>query len=304
MFRQIMVPLDGSAVAEGAIDYAERLVRPSILQAAQRGATIHLVRAVAPVVILNPWGIGTYAAITQDNELELLRTAGYLDQLRRRLSATGIHVRAALLSSCVIANLLEYERQQGIDLVVLASHEQAGCGHLSFGSLLQPLLRRGPAPLFVVPPALDPTSLQHALVPLDGSTGAEQALTLLGHLAPTLVDEVTLLQVVGAQEEEFMAFRYLSSLRQRPELAHLRSQLKVECGDPAERIVDLGRDRLVVLTKHRHWLPSRRLAESIARRLLRDGATALLIARQGTQSVRDDGLGRQPQLSSRFPRVS
>ena len=92
MFRQIMVPLDGSAVAEGAIDYAERLVRPSILQAAQRGATIHLVRAVAPVVILNPWGIGTYAAITQDNELELLRTAGYLDQLRRRLSATGIHV--------------------------------------------------------------------------------------------------------------------------------------------------------------------------------------------------------------------
>jgi hypothetical protein len=63
------------------------LARPSILAAAQRGATIHLVRAAAPVFILDPWGIGTHARIAQDNEADLLWAAGYLDTLRRRRRA-------------------------------------------------------------------------------------------------------------------------------------------------------------------------------------------------------------------------
>jgi nucleotide-binding universal stress UspA family protein len=317
MFRQIMVPLDGSAAAEGAIGYAERLARPSTLQVEQCGATIHLVRAVAPVFILDPWGIGTHARIAQDNEAELLRAAGYLDTLRRRPRATDIPVRtlrqtnqpsltvrAALVTGSLVAGLLEYERQHGIDLVGLASHEQTGLGHLRLGTLLHPLLRRGPAPLFVVPPSISPAFLEHALIPLDGSAGAEQARTLLGHLAPALVREVTLLRVVGTQEEPFEAFRYLSSLRQRPELTHLRSRLRVEYGDPVERIADIGRDRLVVLTKPRHWRPSRWVSASIADRLIRHGAAPLLIARQGTQSVRDDGSGARPQLSPHFPRAS
>jgi nucleotide-binding universal stress UspA family protein len=298
-----MVALDGSAVAEGAIAYAERLAHSSLLVTEQRDTTIHLLRVVAPVFTLDPWGISTYAMIAQDNEAEMLRAAGYLDALRRRARDAGIWVRTALLSGSLIAGLLEYERQYGIDLVVLASHEQAGLGHLRLGSMLHPLLRRGPAPICVVPPASDPTSLQHALVPLDGSIGAEQALTLLGHLALARMREVTLLQVVGTEEETFAAFHYLSSLRQRPELEHLRTHLKVECGDPAERIVDLGRDRLVVLTKPRHWLPSRWRAESIADQVIRNGA-ALLIARQGTQTVRDDGSGARPQISSDLPRAS
>jgi nucleotide-binding universal stress UspA family protein len=303
MFKQIMVPLDGSALVEGAISCAGRLARSSILQADQRAATVHLLRVVAPAFILDPLGIGTGAAIARDNQTEMLRAATYLDGLRRRPSAIGIPVRTALLNGGVVASALEYERQHGIDLVVLASHEQTGHGHLRLSSLLQPLLRRGTAPLCVVPPAIDPAFLQHALVPLDGSAGAEQALTLLDHLAPSLVREVTLLQVVDTEEETFEAFRYLSRLRQRPELEHLRSHLKVECGDPNERIVDLGRDQLVVLTKPRHWLPSPWHSESIADRLIHDGTAALLIARQGTQTVRDDGSGARLQLSSGLPWV-
>jgi nucleotide-binding universal stress UspA family protein len=318
MFRQIMVPLDGSVLAEGAIGYAERLARSSILQPNRCGVTLHLARMMAPVFLLDFWGISTYAIIAEDNKAEMQRAAGYLDALRQRPRDAGIWVRTALLSGSLVAGLLEYQHQHGIDLVVLASHEQTGIGHLQFGSLLQPLLRRGPAPLFVVPPAIDTTSLQHALVPLDGSAGAEQALTLLCRLPPTLVREVTLLRVVDTQEETFEAFRYLSCLRQRPELAHLRSHLRVVCGDPAEYIVDLGRDHLVVLTKARHWLPSpdspianrlihlatHWLSESIAHRVIRNGAAAVLIARQGTHSVRGDGSGARSQHSSRFPRAS
>jgi nucleotide-binding universal stress UspA family protein len=139
--------------------------------------------------------------------------------------------------------------------------------------------------------------MRHTLVPLDGSAGAEQALTLLRHLAPSVVREVTLLRVVNTQEQTFEAFRYLSRLRQRPELAHLRIRLRVECGDPVERIMDLGRDRLVVLTKARHWLPSHWLSESIAHRVIRNGAGVVLIARQARKTY--DTIGAALGPSSR-----
>jgi nucleotide-binding universal stress UspA family protein len=187
MFTQIMVPLDGSALAAGAIRYAERLARSSILPAQQRGATIHLLRVVAPAFMLDPWGVGAYAALAEDTEAEMLRTAAHLDQLRRRADGTGIQVRSTYLTGSLMAGVLEYQRQHGVDLVILASHEQTGPGQLSFASLLHALLRRGPASVCVVPPASDPHCLQHALVPLDGSAGAEAALPLLGQVGPTLV---------------------------------------------------------------------------------------------------------------------
>ena len=303
MFRQIMVPLDGSALAEGALVYADRLARLAMQRAERSGATIHMVRVVAPVFIPAPWGTDVYGAIAQDSEAEMLRAAEYLDGLPRRLSATGIQVRAALLTGSLVAGLLQYELQEGIDLIVLGSHEQSGLVRLSLGSMMHSLLRRGPAPLFVVPPAINSAHLEHAIVPLDGSAGAERALALLSHLAPAVVHEATLLRVIGAPGETVEAFRYLSRLARRPELAHLSSRCSVERGDPAERIVELGRDRLVVLTKHRHWTPFHGVSGSISERVLRNGAAALLIARQGTQTASDDGSGGRPLPSSRSPRA-
>ena len=296
MFRQIMVPLDGSALDEGALVHAERLARLSLQQAEQRGTTIHLVRVVAPVVIPVPWVTDMYSVA------EMLRAAEYLDGLRRRPSALGLQVRTAQLTGSLVARLLQYEHQEGIDLVVLGSHEQSGLARLSLGSLMHRLLHRGPAPILVVHPTINSAYLQHAVVPLDGSAGAERALTLLSHLAPTVVREATLLRVIDAPGEAFEAYRYLSSLARRPELEHLRSRPSVKSGDPAERIVELGRDRLVVLTRHRHWTPSPRVSGSVSERVIHNGAAAVLIARQGTHTASDDGSGGWPLPSSRFPR--
>jgi nucleotide-binding universal stress UspA family protein len=303
MFRQIMVPLDGSALAEGALVYAERLARLSVQQAERSGTTIHLVRVVAPLFIPAPWGTDMYGAIAQDIEAEMLREAEHLDGLRRRLSATGIQVRAALLTGSLVADLLQNELQEGIDLVVLSSHEESGLARLSLGSMLHGLLHRGPAPLFVVPPAINSAHLEHAIVPLDGSAGAERALALPSHLAPAVVREATPLRVIGAPGETVEAFRYLSSLARRPELAQLSRRCSLECGDPAERIVEPGRGRSVVLTKLRHGTPFHGVSGSISEGVLRNGAAALLIARQGTQTTSDDGSGGRPLPSSRFPRA-
>jgi hypothetical protein len=109
--------------------------------------------------------------------------------------------------------------------------------------------------------------------------------------------------VVDRPEETFAAFRYLSGLRHRADLDPVRTRLRVECGDPAEHIIDLSRDRLVVLTKPRHWLPAHGLTGSIADHVCRTGAAALLIARQGTSTHRGHGCSARPQLSSRFPTV-
>ena len=84
MFTQIMVPLDGSALAERALPSAARL-------AAATGATLHLVRVVEPV----PGAVSDYGPVTVPSrhlDLEARAATAYLDTIRTRLAAERVPV--------------------------------------------------------------------------------------------------------------------------------------------------------------------------------------------------------------------
>src|SRR5438046_3179128 len=129
MFKQIMVPLDGSALAERALPFAERLARAS-------GATLHLVRVVdvlahpdwAPAPVYVPQGV--YEAALQE-------ATTYLAAQRERLTAAGLAVQTATPAAAVGTALLDYEREAPIDLVVLCSHGRSGLARLALGSVAE-----------------------------------------------------------------------------------------------------------------------------------------------------------------------
>src|SRR5919199_5495208 len=122
MFQQIMVPLDGSELAERALPCAERL-------GVATGATLHLVHVVEIVPPpTGPFALA-YAPGSIHGDLvaqETQQAAEYLDTMRERVAASGVHVRTEQMVGLAAPTLLDYECDAGIDLVVMSSHGRSG----------------------------------------------------------------------------------------------------------------------------------------------------------------------------------
>ena len=281
MFQQIMVPLDGSELAERALPCAERLGMAT-------GAALHLVHVVELAPPLTwPFAPEYLPGSVYDDVVaqETQQATAYLDKMRERVAASGVHVRTEQMVGYAAATLLDYERDAGIDLVVMCSHGRTGLARLALGSVAERLLHHGTAPVLLVRPFGDPVTLEHAVVPLDGSERAEEALRVVDHLARYVVHEVTLLRVIGAAEEGPEAERYLDEVARRLTREHLACSRRVTQGDPAEAIIDVaGTDKLVVMaTRGRSGLMRWALG-SVANRVAHGGVAAVLLVRAGATS--------------------
>ena len=278
MFQQILVPLDGSELAERALPCAERL-------GVATGATLHLVH----VVELAPPLTGPFAPaylpgsvygdlVAQETQL----ATAYLDKMRERAAAGGVHVRTEQMVGYAAATLLDYERDAGIDLVVMCSHGRSGLARFALGSVADRLLHHGSAPVLLVRPFGAPVTLQHAVVPLDGSERAEEGLRAVDQLAHDVVHEVTVLRVIGAAAEGPEAERYLEEVARRLTQQHLACWRRVVQGDPAAIIIDVaGTDKLVVMATHGRSGLMRWALGSVADRVAHGGPAAALLARAG-----------------------
>src|SRR5919199_457009 len=146
MFQQIMVPLDGSELAERALPCAARL-------GVATGATLHLVH----VVELMPPPTGPFALAYMPSGIhgdlvaqETQQATEYLAKMRERVAANGVPVRTEQMLGIAAAALLDYESDAGIDLVVLCSHGRTGLARFALGSVAEHLLRHGTAPVLLV----------------------------------------------------------------------------------------------------------------------------------------------------------
>lgn len=285
MFHHLLVPLDGSELAERALPFAERVARAT-------GATIHLVRVVVPPSDheLDAWAADAMyipaGYYTDMLDSETRHATAYLDRIHAQMSAIGLHVRAAPLIGHAASTLLDYERTAGIDLVVMSSHGRTGLARLAFGSVADHLLHHGAVPMLLVQVIGDPAGLGGVVVPLDGSARAEEALGIVTSLPHDVLGEVTLLRVIDAPEQRAAADRYLARVAERLERAQLVCQCRVEQGDPAEAIIAAaGATRLVAMTTHGRTGLTRWVLGSVADRVAHSGTSGVLLVRSGTTAA-------------------
>jgi nucleotide-binding universal stress UspA family protein len=276
MLRRIMVPLDGSELAERALSCAEQM-------AVQCDATLHLVRVVEPRAEMT-WMPGplyvAMRAYADPVERAVEAAAAYLNGLRTSLVARGVRVEVAQPVGTAAGTLLDYERAAAIDLVVMCSHGYGGLVRFALGSVAMHVLRHGTAPVLLVRAFGGPVSLQRAIVPLDGSAWAEKALRVVQELAGPVMREVTLLRVIDAPDEGSAAERYLDAVAQRLPGEGLVCRRQVEQGDPAQVISDVaGADKLVVMATHGRPGLTRWALGSVADRVVHHGTAAVLLVR-------------------------
>jgi len=143
MYKKILVPLDGSKLAEAALHHAESL-------AGRYGATLILLSVVtAPTINTGP-GMETVQLFETEFEARRQEAEQYLQHLSNSLSKRNIQVRTAIKLEPVVGSIVAQANESVVDLVVIASHGRSGLGRVFFGSVAAGVLNRIEQPLMVI----------------------------------------------------------------------------------------------------------------------------------------------------------
>ncbi len=142
MFDRIMVPLDGSELAERALPYARAI------------ATLHLVRVVDLPPVVKAYRLGApvnvYAEVIAAQREE---ANAYLEDARAREESAGRPATVQRLDGDTAAVLLDYVREAEIDTVVMTSHGGSGLTRWALGTVAGRVMRGGTVPVLLVPAA-------------------------------------------------------------------------------------------------------------------------------------------------------
>ena len=310
MFNSILVPLDGSALSEGALPTAVALAR-------QAQSHVTLVRAVWP-------GRAARGGLLEAQYDALLEAQTYLEGAARHVADQGVPVEVRAPSAPPAKAILAETALQGADLVVMTTHGRTGVGRWLFGSVAEAVLANTSAPVWLIRawgtsvPGLFEQPTPRILVPLDGSPFGEAALgpaaqlarlvggtlVLLHVLAPIylpvdpLLAQAALESVVIADERDARA--YLETCQAALRGEGLAVDVVTETGDPAETILAVARrlDVGVVAMATHGWTGLERLIfGSVALEVLRRGRLPLLLARP-THGARPVAIGQAALVSS------
>jgi len=149
VFNKILVCLDGSKTAEQILPYVEA-------QATQFVSTVTLLQVVT---ISGPALAGAGAAplpgeiIVEQLKVEEEDATKYLNGIAESLEAKGIETEVVVKQGVQIGEeIINYARQNSIDLIAIATHGRTGIGRAVFGSIADHLLHHSSLPMLVIKP--------------------------------------------------------------------------------------------------------------------------------------------------------
>lgn len=155
MFSTILVPLDGSALSEKAVHMAQNLASAS-------ETSLHLLQVISrrpELEALRGSGAGesiTLLEMEQDAARRLIhaqtaRGKRYLEGLAVQLQHAGLHVTTVIREGAAAETIVEYAKEQGIDIIVMSTHGHSGFKRFFVGSVTDRVIRACETPVLVVP---------------------------------------------------------------------------------------------------------------------------------------------------------
>ncbi len=198
MFDPILVPLDGSQLAECVLPHAVAIARSF-------DAEIILLR----ILEKNQVGVSAQLFDLLNWQIQKTKANIYLEETRERFKESNIRAHAIILEGLVPEGITEYAQNQGVKLIVLSSHGRHGLTQWGISSITQKTILSAPTSVLIVRAhqqnvlagELSETPLyQRILVPLDGSQRAENVLPIVLQLAHVHKPTIHLVHVVQTPE--------------------------------------------------------------------------------------------------------
>jgi nucleotide-binding universal stress UspA family protein len=146
MGKKILVPLDGSKLAECALLHVKDFLKEGI------AGEITLFNVVKVDI---PWA----EAYDEHFDLDALRkrefthSGKYLADIKSRLAAEGVTVKTEIIEANDPADaIIDYARKNGMDMIVIATHGYTGMKKLLLGSVAFGILNQSPLPVHLIRP--------------------------------------------------------------------------------------------------------------------------------------------------------
>ena len=298
MFEKILVPLDGSAIAQGILPCVKTLARSF-------GSTIVLYHAAEAPVELDRQE--AYAKETIDRIRSLAEE--YLTGAAKVLRRQRFKVELKVGLGGVARSITDFADAENVDLIAMSTHARAGLPRWMMGSAPDRVLRHTHKPVLLVRPAgetpLDakPYPLKRIIVPMDGSRAAQAVLPSVQEMAKTLKMEVVLIQVISAgttvqftpmgpdtwavpadvlQQIDVLASGYLAGVGKELERGGVSVRWDVLRGAAAHRIVEFAHETpasMVAMTTHGRSGLRRWVLGSVADQVVRASGEPVLVIR-------------------------
>jgi nucleotide-binding universal stress UspA family protein len=296
MYEKILVPLDGSDLAEIALPYAEEL-------AGALGCEITLIH------------VSESADEKYENMHQLYiekiveSTRQGAERCRKNKRAKKIKVSSVHLTGYVAEQIVDYADKENIGLIVMTTHGRSGIRRWILGNVAAKVVRATERPVALIrakdtlPEACAERKLNKVLVPLDGSKASEVVIPHISELASKLKAAVVLLQVVAPSyfvyaipgeavlqphsPEDFQNMIehskfYLDKISAEFMDKGIETTSEVGIGGPAEEIIRIADEMqvdMVAMSTHGHSSISLWAFGSNADKVLHAGGTPVLLVR-------------------------
>jgi nucleotide-binding universal stress UspA family protein len=151
MYKKVLVPLDGSPLAECTLSHVKNLIKDG---------------SVGEVTLLNvvkvdlPWAtMGSDEMPTKRIDINAIReplfaaSKKYLAGIESRLSSEGIKVKTESLEGNRPADTItEYAQKKGMDMIIIGTHGYTGLKKLMMGSVAFGVLHQSHIPVLLIRP--------------------------------------------------------------------------------------------------------------------------------------------------------
>jgi nucleotide-binding universal stress UspA family protein len=148
MYRKILVPLDGSELAECVLPHVIDIAKGS-----GEGEVI-LFRVCEPPVILADYPPDLRPEwedhVRQETAHSQQQCRLYLDDAEKKLEEAGLKVRTESGLGNPAELIVDYAIQNQIDLIIVASHGRSGIMRWAYGSTADKILRSSPVPVMII----------------------------------------------------------------------------------------------------------------------------------------------------------
>ncbi|MGE3797111.1 MAG: universal stress protein [Thermomicrobiales bacterium] len=296
--QRIIVPLDGSALAEQSIPYAVALAGAS-------GEIMFLHVVPSPEPLRGLFG-SQIASI--DDVLEMATQTGtalMIETIDRWQSVLKSQPQVSVVAGDPAQATLDAIGSFGATMLVLASHGRGMAGRIAFGSVADRLARSSSVPVLIIHPvdSLDPLAsaaeIRRVVVPLDGSDTANEALPIAEQVAKDTGARVVLVSAinpttglilpspVGTYYPTELYEEISADMRAGAKEDLTAAKARIGGVDAATLVIDgpaveaiqavLETGDLVVMTSHGRSGFRRWLLGSVAEKLIRSGAAPVLL---------------------------